>query len=129
VPNRNGVFVAVAAAFAEALGAPVVVAGFNAEEAALFPDNSRPFISACNRSLHYSTAARVKLISYTSSANKTEIVERGLRLGVPLEYVYPCYGEGPRPCGRCASCRRTAEALTNAGHGDLCIKIFEKRRR
>jgi len=124
VPNRNGVFVAVASAFAEASGAPAVVAGFNAEEAAHFPDNSPSFVSACNRSLRYSTAGRVKLISYTGSADKTEIVKTALRLGVPLEHVYPCYGEGPRPCGRCASCRRTADALVNAGRADLREKIF-----
>lgn len=129
VPNRNGVFVAVAAAFAEALGAPVVVAGFNAEEAAQFPDNSPPFVAACNRSLRYSAARPVKVVSYTISADKTAVVRKGLRLGVPLEYVYPCYGEGPRPCGRCASCRRTAAALTNAGHPGLRVKIFGGRQR
>lgn len=129
VPNRNGVFVAVAAAFAEASGAPVVVAGFNADEAAYFPDNSAAFVKAANRALRYSTAGKVKLVSYTASLGKAAIVKQAVRLGVPLEYVYPCYSEGPRPCGRCASCRRTAAALEAAGYPELRVEIFGAGRR
>ncbi len=124
VPNRNGVFVAVGAAFAEALGAEAVVTGFNADEAAYFPDNSAAFVRAANRALHYSTAGKVKLLSYTSSLGKAAIVKRSVRMGVPLRYVYPCYGEGPRPCGRCASCRRAAIALEAAGYPALRADIF-----
>jgi len=124
VPNRNGVFVAVAAAFAEKAGAPVIVAGFNAEEAVDFPDNSSSFITATNRALRYSTANGVRLISYTASMDKADIVKKAMRLGVPLENIYPCYGEGPRPCGRCISCRRTMAALTQAGLLDVRGTLF-----
>ncbi len=124
VPNRNGVFVAVAAAFAERLGAPTVVAGFNAEEAVRFPDNSREFISASNRALRYSTRGRVRLMSYTSALDKVAIAKKAAALGVPLHYIYPCYGEGPRPCGRCASCRAAATALSRAGLAEVLGKIF-----
>jgi 7-cyano-7-deazaguanine synthase len=129
VPNRNGVFVAVGAAVAEAFGASVVVAGFNAEEAAQFPDNSAAFVRASSRALRYSTAGRVKLASYTASLDKAAIVRKAVRLGVPLKYVYPCYGEGPRPCGRCSSCRRTVAALETAGYPDLRAEIFGGARR
>ncbi|MHC4507323.1 MAG: 7-cyano-7-deazaguanine synthase, partial [Planctomycetota bacterium] len=40
VPNRNGVFLNIAAAYAEHSGARAVVAGFNREEARAFPDSS-----------------------------------------------------------------------------------------
>ncbi len=124
VPNRNGVFLAVAAAFAERLGSPAVVAGFNAEEAARFPDNSRAFVSASNRALRYSTRGRVRVVSYTSAADKAAIAEKAAALGVPLHYIYPCYGEGPRPCGRCTSCRAAAEALAHAGLTKVREEIF-----
>ena len=129
VPNRNGVFVAIGAAFAEALGAPVVVAGLNADEAAYFPDNSAAFVKAASRALRYSTAGKVKLASYTASMGKAAIVKKAVRIGVPLKHVYPCYGEGPRPCGRCASCRRTAAALEAAGYPELRAEIFGGARR
>ena len=60
VPNRNGVFIAIAAAFAESLGADLVVTGFNAEEAATFPDNSAAFAAAATESLRFSTANGVR---------------------------------------------------------------------
>jgi 7-cyano-7-deazaguanine synthase len=111
VPNRNGVFIAVGAAVAEAHGAGVVVAGFNAEEAASFPDNSSAFIRAANRALRFSTRRRVRLTSYTGRLDKKATVARGVAARVPFRLIYPCYAEGPRPCGQCVSCRRTYRAL------------------
>ena len=129
VPTRNGVCVAVGASFAEQYGAAVVVAGFNAEEAVNFPDNSAAFVAASNRALRYSTAGRVKLISCTASMDKTDIVERAAGLALPWEYVFPCYGGGPVPCGECASCKCTARALKRAGRGDALEAIFRAGRR
>lgn len=128
VPNRNGVFVAVGASFAESLGAAALIAGFNAEEAAQFPDNSAAFVAASNRALRYSTSGRVKLASYTSSMNKTDIVRRALRIGLPWEHLFPCYGGGPAPCGKCSSCKRTARALKRAGRIDLVEVVFNAGR-
>jgi 7-cyano-7-deazaguanine synthase len=128
VPNRNGVFVAAGASFAESFGAAALVAGFNAEEAVHFPDNSPAFVAASNRALRYSTAGRVKLISYTATMYKTDIVKRAARLGLPWEHLFPCYGGGPVPCGECSSCKRTARALRKAGRADALEAIFEAAR-
>ncbi|MCM2278201.1 MAG: 7-cyano-7-deazaguanine synthase QueC [Oligoflexia bacterium] len=113
VPNRNGVFVNVAAAFAERLGAVRVVVGFNREEAATFPDNSEEFLKETTRALSFSTANRVELFSYTTRMNKREIVAalRGLARPFPFESIWSCYAGGERPCGACESCRRLKRAL------------------
>src|SRR5687768_4829889 len=39
IPNRNGIFLNIAAGYAEGLGCQYVVPGFNYEEAQTFPDN------------------------------------------------------------------------------------------
>lgn len=111
VPNRNGIFLNVAAAFAEYLGADTVVAGFNREEAATFPDNSEGFIAAATAALGYSTLNRVRVVSYTQHLDKSEIVELGKRLGVPFELIWSCYRGGAEMCRRCESCLRFLRAL------------------
>lgn len=111
VPNRNGLFLNLAASFAEEIGAAVVVAGFNKEEARTFPDNSVEFLDSLNHSLSYSTRTSVTVQSCTLSWNKKEIVDYGLKLGVDFSDIWPCYHGGERPCGHCDSCQRYLRAL------------------
>lgn len=114
VPNRNGIFINIAAGFAETLGCQLVVTGFNAEEAATFPDNTAQYVQAANEALNYSTANKVRVVSYTQRLNKTEIVQLGQRLGVPMNYIWSCYHGGEKMCGKCESCRRFFRALNQA---------------
>jgi len=115
VPNRNGLFVNIAAAFAESLGAEVVVAGLNAEEAAAFPDNSPAFAAAANTCLQFSTRTAVGLVSYTQSMTKTQIVRLGRDIGAPIHCTWSCYLGGEEHCGRCESCARLERGLRAAG--------------
>jgi len=111
VPNRNGVFINIAAAFAEALSCEAIVCGFNAEEGQTFPDNTPAFAHAATEALAYSTLAKVRVWSPTQDLTKVEIVALGRRIGAPLTHVWSCYEPGPEPCGRCESCRRFQRAM------------------
>jgi 7-cyano-7-deazaguanine synthase len=115
VTNRNGVFLNVAAAFAEALGKSEVLAGYNREEATTFPDNSADFLEATNRALSFSTLNGVRVSSYTIAWDKTRILQEALALDLPLHLVWSCYEAGPLRCWRCESCRRSERALLAAG--------------
>lgn len=111
IPNRNGIFLNIAAGYAEGLGANYIVPGFNAEEASTFPDNSEDFIEVLNQSLRLSTASRVEVRCYTTRLTKPMIVRRGRELGVPFEDIWPCYHDGEEWCGKCESCLRFLRAL------------------
>ena len=111
VPNRNGVFIEIAAAHAESAGATRLVTGFNREEAATFPDNSKAYVGAVNRSLAFSTANGVRVVSFTIDLDKRAIVRLGRRLRAPLEHIWPCYEGGRAWCGSCESCLRSLRAL------------------
>ena len=111
VPNRNGVFIEIAAAHAESLGAQRLITGFNKEEAVTFPDNSPAYVSAVNYALSYSTANGVRVVSFTGNLEKKGIVNLGRRLNAPLNYIWPCYEGGKRWCGECESCLRSLRAL------------------
>ncbi len=110
VPNRNGLFINIAACYAEYHAARVIVTGFNREEAASFPDNSRSFVRSANAALRWSTLNRVRVTSYTLDLTKKEIYRLGVEHGAPLEHVYSCYVGRKKMCGRCASCRRLIRA-------------------
>jgi len=124
VPNRNGVFVNIAASFAEALDCDLIVAGFNAEEAGTFPDNSPQFVRAVNRSLRLSTLSHPRLISYTQALDKTAIIRLGRDIGAPLDLIWSCYRGGAEHCWRCESCMRLRRALEAADGW----KWFEQQR-
>ncbi len=113
VPNRNGVFLSVAAALAEARGIDQVMVGFNKEEAATFADNTAAFAEAFSDSLKYSTQNHVRVHCYTFELTKIEIVKK-LKEEVqsfPFEKIWSCYEAGAEPCQKCESCQRLARAL------------------
>ncbi len=111
VPGRNAVFVSIAAAFAEALDCQAIVCGFNAEEAAVFPDNSPEFVSRAEALLELATRNAPRVIAPTLGLTKAEIVQLGIELEAPLHLTWSCYGAGPEHCFECPSCRRLKKAL------------------
>jgi len=126
VPNRNGLFLNIAAVFAENLGeGPVLITGFNNEEAATFPDNSLEFINAMNRCFTFSTQNDVIVVSPTSVYTKKEIVREGLRLHVPFEHIWSCYEGRDKVCGQCESCQRLKRALLKNDAQGLLRQFFD----
>jgi 7-cyano-7-deazaguanine synthase len=117
VPNRNGVLLNVAAAYAERFRAKRIVVGFNREEATTFPDNSRAFLDQTTRAFAYSTRNGVEAYCYTTAMDKTEIVGalKALARPFPHALVWSCYHAGSAPCGRCESCGRHDRALRAGG--------------
>jgi 7-cyano-7-deazaguanine synthase len=111
VPNRNGLFLNIAACFAESLSAEIIVPGFNREEAVTFPDNSLDFIRSARKTFSYSTANKIDVQCYTISMGKTEIVELGKQLRVPFQKIWPCYQDLEKWCGVCESCQRSKRAF------------------
>jgi len=110
VPNRNSLFINIAASFADYYRADIIVTGFNREEAREFPDNTRDFINSINKTFQFSTLRKIKVVSYVANYTKKEIYKLGLRYKAPLQYIYSCYLGSKKMCGRCPSCRKLIEA-------------------
>ncbi len=125
VPNRNGLFLNIAACIAEGLGLGEIVVGFNAEEAMTFPDNSANFVARAEQFFELSTQRGVKVRVPTLGLHKTEIVKWGMALDVPFGEVWSCYLGGRRMCGRCESCLRSIRAYRNAGIWPMMADRFE----
>jgi len=126
VPNRNGVFINVAAAFAESYDCSHVVTGFNREEAEEFPDNTGAYVDAVNRALLFSTRNGVKVVSFTLDLTKREILRKGIEVGAPLSVIWSCYRSGERMCGKCPSCRKLMLAIDALPADDRPVIEFER---
>ncbi len=63
VPNRNGVMLNIAGAFAESRECDYLLVGFNGEEAVTFPDNSLAYVQAMDNAFSYSTQNGVKVLA------------------------------------------------------------------
>ncbi len=125
VPNRNGVFINIAAAYADSFKIDYVVIGANKEEAVTFTDNSEQFIVDVNEALESSTNYDVKVIAPLIDMDKNQIVKKAIELNVPLKDIYSCYNAFEKHCGKCESCSRLKRALENAGAFDIIKKLFE----
>jgi 7-cyano-7-deazaguanine synthase len=125
VPGRNALLCAVAASVAEARDIPVIIAGFNAEEALSFPDNSREFVDSINTLFKTSSKSKIKLESPTLNMTKTALAKMLPELEIPPDCIWPCYRGGKKLCGRCESCARTIRAFKKAGNWKLIEERFE----
>lgn len=110
VPNRNALFINIAAGICDAFRIDRIITGFDREEASTFPDNSNVFVKSINKSLQYSTLCKPRVVSFTIKLSKPEIVTAGLKLNAPLRHTWSCYISGKTPCARCESCQRAKRA-------------------
>ena len=124
VPNRNGLFLNIAGAFADAEDYGYILIGANKEEAKTFPDNTIEFVDTINSEFEYSTLKHPKIVAPLINLDKNDIVKLALDNSVPLELVHSCYGNNAKHCGICESCTRLRNALL-ANNDDFYIrKLF-----
>jgi len=126
VPARNTIFLALALAWAETLGAEDIFIGVNALDSSGYPDCRPEFINAFERAANLGTKAGVEgkrsftvhtpLIALT----KADIVRLAVELGVDFSLTWSCYDPSPdgRPCGACDSCVLREKGFREAGIAD-----------
>ena len=131
VPNRNALFINIAACFADTSDSEYnrIIIGANKEEAETFSDNSAEFIVSINKTLLYSTNSKVQVIAPLINKNKKEIVKLALINNAPLSEIYSCYNGTQIQCGKCESCLRLKNAINSLDtvtKNNLMIKYFGK---
>jgi len=119
VPARNMVFTSIAVSYAESIGAEKIIVGWDAEEAATFPDNSKEFLNTFNELIDVGSPENINIEAPAINLTKEEIVKLGVEVGAPMEISYSCYKGGNKHCGVCESCMRRRRAFTQLGIEDL----------
>ena len=118
VPARNTVFTSIALSYAESIGAEAIIVGWNGEEGATFPDNSKEYMEKFNELIDVGSPEKIKIEAPLIDLNKEEIVTLGLEFGAPMELSYSCYKGEEKQCGVCESCMRRKRAFKNLGIKD-----------
>lgn len=124
VPNRNGLFLNIAACFADSEGYDDIIIGANKEEAETFSDNTAEFINRVNSEFEFSTLKKPRVVAPLINYTKNDIVEKALENKIPLELVKSCYLGGDKNCGECESCKRLKNALLYNAAEDYIEKLF-----
>jgi 7-cyano-7-deazaguanine synthase len=125
VPARNTVFLSLALAWAEVVGATRIVIGVNALDYSGYPDCRPEYIAAFEYLASLATKAGVegqslRLYTPLQHLTKAGIIRLGQELGVDYSLTHSCYDPGPddRPCGHCDSCLLRAKGFEEAGLRD-----------
>jgi 7-cyano-7-deazaguanine synthase len=125
VPARNTVFLSLALAWAEVVGAEAIVIGVNALDYSGYPDCRPEYLDAFSRMASLATRAGVEgrplaIMAPLVHLSKADIIRRGVELGLDYGLTHSCYDPGPAgaPCGRCDSCRLRARGFAEAGVAD-----------
>ena len=131
VPFRNGVFISIAAAYAESRGTTHLVGGWNAVDYSGYPDCRPEFLSAMEEALNRGTklgaeGKQWKIHAPLINLTKGEIIKLGLSLGADYSYSISCYRGEEVPCMRCDSCILRAKGWAEAGEEDHLIKRLKE---
>jgi 7-cyano-7-deazaguanine synthase len=126
VPARNTIFLALALAWAEVLGAADIFIGVNAIDYSGYPDCRPEFIAAFERMANLATKTgvegrtRIQIHTPLIKLSKSEIIKLGRELGVDFRLTHSCYDPDDlgRPCGLCDSCRLRLKGFADAGLQD-----------
>lgn len=121
VPARNTVFLSLALAWAEVLGAQDIFIGVNALDYSGYPDCRPEYLEAYQRMADLATKAgvegrqRLTIHAPLIRLSKREIVQRGLALGLDYGLTWSCYDPvGELACGRCDACRLRLKGFAEA---------------
>jgi len=126
VPARNTIFLSLALAWAETLGARDIYIGVNALDYSGYPDCRPAFVEAFERVANLATKAGVeggegfRIHTPLIDLSKAEIIRRGLALGVDYALTTSCYDPAPdgAACGHCDACVLRLEGFAAAGAVD-----------
>lgn len=124
VPARNLIFLSLAAAHAEVVGASAIYFGANVLDYSGYPDCRPEFIRAFEETVAVGTksgveGSRLEVRAPLLALSKAEIIQLGMTLQAPLHLTHSCYDPlGSLACGHCDSCLIRRQGFAQAGVED-----------
>jgi len=130
VPFRNAHLLAAAVSWGEVINATAIYIGAVAEDSSGYPDCRPEFYDAFQNVLDTGTKPETHITIQTPviAMRKSEIVQRGIELGAPLQLTWSCYKESELACGNCDSCALRLRAFREAGATDPIPYLLDSSR-
>lgn len=126
VPARNTIFLSLALAWAEVLGARHIFIGANAVDYSGYPDCRPEYLRAFEAMANLATRAGIEgrgieIQGPLVDLPKADIIRLAARLGVDLAQTLSCYAPDAqgRACGACDACRIRRAGFAAAGIADV----------
>ncbi|TXK86013.1 7-cyano-7-deazaguanine synthase QueC [Paenibacillus sp. N3.4] len=131
VPGRNLLFLSIATSYAEVTGSEAIYIGVNALDYSGYPDCRPAFIHKVEEVIALATKVGVEGKGITIETplmewTKAQIIEEGLKIGVPYELTTSCYNGKAEACGECDSCRLRLKGFEEAGSTDPIAYMGER---
>ena len=128
VPARNLVFLSLATAWGEVLGAHDLYIGVNSVDYSGYPDCRKPFIDSFAETARRGTCAvdenwKWEIHTPLQALSKAEIIRLGMSLGVDYSLTTSCYNPDAagHACGHCDSCYLRHRGFIEAGVEDPTV--------
>lgn len=134
VPARNLIFLSFGVSYAETIGARDLYIGVNSLDYSGYPDCRPDFIRSFSETARLGTKAvdegwMFRIRAPLQNLRKTEIIRRGLELGVDYSLTHSCYNPAPdgAPCRKCDSCYLRIRAFEELGMTDPLLTKYPGR--
>jgi len=118
VPNRNMIFLAVAAAFAESRGVTDVYYGAQRHDIYGYWDTTLQFVERLNEVFALNRKTPIQICTPFVSYSKADLLRIGLPLVVDYGQTWSCYAGQEKACGRCPTCAERLTAFKELGIPD-----------
>jgi 7-cyano-7-deazaguanine synthase len=102
LPNRNLLFLVLAASYAYTKQAGTVAIGFVDEKSHLFPDQTKIFIRKTSSLISLSLGYPISIVAPLIDTPKSAVIQLAKSKGI--NRTYSCHTGNARPCGKCISC-------------------------
>lgn len=111
VPNRNLIFLEIATAYAESVGAYAVYYGAQKHDMYGYWDTTAEFLQRVNAIHSLNRKHRIYVEAPFINASKAKVLDQGLRIGVRYEHTWSCYNGRDKACGTCPTCAERIKAF------------------
>ncbi|VAW31103.1 Queuosine Biosynthesis QueC ATPase [hydrothermal vent metagenome] len=118
VPNRNMIFLALAAAYAESHHVSDVYYGAQTQDMYGYWDTTIDFLVRLNATFQLNRKTPIQIKAPFVNYSKADILRAGLQMGVDYGRTWSCYEGETLACGRCPTCAERLQAFAELGLKD-----------